>query len=157
MIDAIDKKILRFVQEDLPLTPNPFTEFSKKENISEDKIISRLKKLKEDGVIRRFGAVVRHHKAGYTANAMVVWMVDESSVDDAAKILYESDSVSHLYARKKFQGWDFNLYSMVHAQSEDDLKNTLNGFVEQLKGMHSDHMILRSIREFKKTSMKYFV
>ena len=157
MIDLIDKKILRFVQDDLPLTSRPYADFSKRENISESEIVSRLRRLKESGVIRRYGAVVRHRKAGYSANAMVVWMVHKHKLDEAASILNKSDSVSHLYERKTFPGWDYNLYSMIHAKSDEDLVVTLSSFVQQLDSMISEYMILRSIREFKKTSMKYFI
>lgn len=156
MVDSIDRKIIRFVQDDLPLVSRPYAYFAHQEGISEEEVCNRLQSLSERGIIRRFGAVVRHQKAGYKSNAMVVWMVDESLCDDAAEILGASDAVSHLYERKTFPDWKYNLFSMIHAKSDSELEHIIDNFAQALKNIAQDYKVLRSVREFKKTSMKYF-
>jgi DNA-binding Lrp family transcriptional regulator len=41
--------------------------------MDEQETIATLKRWRGEGLIKRFGVVVRHHELGYTANAMVVW------------------------------------------------------------------------------------
>jgi DNA-binding Lrp family transcriptional regulator len=156
-LDKIDKEILFFVQGDLPLTSNPFLGLADYIGVDEDEICGRIEDMKESGLIRRFGAIVRHRKAGFNANAMVVWKIAESKQDDAAAILAESDAVSHLYSRPAFPDWPSNLFSMIHAREEDELQELLNGFAEKLKAYSDEHKVLRTVREFKKTSMQYFM
>ncbi len=155
-MDKVDREILLFIQGDLPLVSKPYAEFAKGLGIDEIEVCDRIAGYVESGLIRRFGAVLRHGKAGYSANALVVWEVDDAKRDEAASVLAESDAVSHLYARPAFKEWPYNLYSMVHARSEDELKRLTGSFVEKLAGLVKSHRVLRSVREFKKTSMKYF-
>jgi DNA-binding Lrp family transcriptional regulator len=156
MINAVDREILIFVQDDLPLVPRPYAGLAERLGVSEDEICARLTSLSENGIIRRFGAVVRHAEAGYKANALVVWDIGDKDLDDAASILAASDAVSHLYARPTFTGWPYNLYSMIHTRDEKELDEVVNIFAEKLSNFRKGHRVLRSLREFKKTSMKYF-
>lgn len=156
MIDSIDRKILLFLQDDLPLESRPYASLAEELAISEDEIIERVKKYIESGLIRRFGAILRHEKAGYSSNAMVVWEIDEEYVDEVADNIAEYDFVSHLYGRKAFPHWNYNLYSMVHARSDDELARNIKILVDCAGGYCKSYRVLRSLREFKKTSMKYF-
>jgi siroheme decarboxylase len=156
MIDPVDREILLFVQEDLPLDPHPYAKLSERLTISENEICSRLVRFHETGLIRRFGAILRHEKAGFKANAMVVWRVDEGDLDKAGSILATSISVSHLYSRPTFDNWPFNLYSMIHARDNDDLENIINNLATMVGSLSHEYRILKSIREYKKTSMNYF-
>ncbi|HDS31175.1 MAG TPA: Lrp/AsnC family transcriptional regulator [Firmicutes bacterium] len=156
MIDEIDRQILLFVQDDLPLESRPYAMLSEKLGISEDEICARLRKFSKGGLIRRFGAIIRHAKAGYSANAMVVWRIDESDLDKAAAILTESDSVSHLYARQPSADWQFNLYSMIHARDDSELTSIIKSLAGKVGSLCDEYRILKTIREFIKSSMMYF-
>jgi len=154
--DKIDRAILRYVQDDLPLVRSPYRELSESVGISEDEICVRLQAMLDGGLIRRFGAILRHNVAGYHANAMVVWEVVDGSRESAADVLLHSDAVSHLYSRPDYPGWPCNLFSMVHARDENELEVILYDLRNKLSELIDDYHVLRSVREFKKTSMKYF-
>ncbi|MEK9134342.1 MAG: Lrp/AsnC family transcriptional regulator, partial [Pseudomonadota bacterium] len=79
-VDDADRRLLAAIQHGLPLTPRPYAEIGARLGLSEAQVIARLAHLKESGVIRRFGVVVRHHELGYSANAMVVWDVPDGQV-----------------------------------------------------------------------------
>ena len=76
-VDDTDRRLLAAVQPGLPLSPRPFAELGASLGLDEQEVIARLGRLKEAGVIKRFGVVVRHHEVGYGANAMVVWGVPD--------------------------------------------------------------------------------
>ena len=87
---------------------------------------------------------------------MVVWNINVGKRDEAAEVLAGSDAVSHLYSRPGFPDWPSNLFSMIHARSEDELIGLIDGFKDELKELCDEHRVLRTVREFKKTSMRYF-
>ena len=71
MLTELDKKIIASIQGDIPITERPYLEIAEKLGISEEILLESLQKLCDNGVIRRFGATLRHQKTGYEANAMV--------------------------------------------------------------------------------------
>lgn len=152
-LDKIDKQIIEFIQGDIPLTSNPFQELAQKINLSEEDIINRIKKMQEVGIIRRFGAVLRHQKAGYNTNAMVAWLVDEKDADQTGKLMAEHPRISHCYLREVPDEFGYNLFTMIHAKSDQQLDETIE-YISNLVGI-KDYRKLNSIRELKKVSMKY--
>lgn len=44
------------------------------------------------GAIRRFGASIKHHKTGWTHNAMVAWKVDEAEVEECGRTASRHDA-----------------------------------------------------------------
>lgn len=152
-LDKIDKLIIEVIQSDIPLTSNPFQELAQKINVSEDEIVNRIKKMQEVGIIRRFGAVLRHQKAGYNTNAMVAWLVDEKDADRIGELMAEHPRISHCYLREVPEQFGYNLFTMIHAKSVDQLEETVE-YISNLVGI-KNYKILNSIKELKKVSMKY--
>ena len=60
LIDELDKRIIALIQGDLPLDSRPFAVMADQLGITEDEFMERVKSLKEEGVIRRFGATLYH-------------------------------------------------------------------------------------------------
>lgn len=121
--------------------------------------IARLRELRANGTIRRFGAIVRHRKLGYTANAMTVWDVCDADVARAGATLASNAAVSHCYARTRTEGWPFNLYAMAHAKTNAELEAVVADLGRALEdaGVPVRRQVaLETVREFKKTSMRYF-
>ncbi|MBT8330955.1 MAG: Lrp/AsnC family transcriptional regulator, partial [Deltaproteobacteria bacterium] len=77
MLTELEKKIIASIQEDMEISERPYVAIAKKLGITETELLERLKDLSRRGVIRRFGATLRHQRAGFNANAMVAWKVDE--------------------------------------------------------------------------------
>ena len=60
----------------------------------------------------------------------------------------------HCYDRECPDGWNYNLFVMIHAQTEEALKEIIRNISEKY-GL-KDYKVFKTIRELKKTSMKYF-
>jgi len=150
-----EKRILALVQGDLPDSAAPFADIAAKVGVDEAEVLSLLAELKENGAIRRFGATLRHQKAGYGFNAMVAWYVEsDADLDKVGRIMAKRPEISHCYARKNCLDWPYNLYTMVHGQNPEDCKRLAKELSEQ-SGV-AQYEILQSRKEFKKSSMKYF-
>ena len=154
MITKIEKKIIASIQGDIPITQKPYHEISKKIGIEEEELLDILQKLVNKGVIRRFGATLRHQRSGFKANAMAAWQVDEARIDEAGEIMAGFREVSHCYQRNPAEDWPYNLYTMIHALSEEACKEI--ALEMSVKTSVKNYSLLFSRRELKKTSMKYF-
>ena len=71
----LEKSIIRELTGDLPVTSQPFAPIARQLGISQRRLLNIVKRLKDEGYIRRFGATLRHRNSGFSANAMVVWKI----------------------------------------------------------------------------------
>ena len=149
----LEKKVLGAVQDDIPITRQPFLELSQKLGLSEKTFLETLKKLIDQGVIRRFGATIRHQKSGFEANAMAAWQVQDMEIDRVGRQMATCRTVSHCYCRVTQPQWPYNLYTMIHAANKDACRQTAAQLADQT-GVH-DYILLFSCRELKKTSRRY--
>ena len=77
-----EQELVRRLQEDIPLTRRPFADIAEQAGMTEAEVIAKVRKWEAEGTIRRFGAMVRHQRLGYKANAMSAWDVPEERVEE---------------------------------------------------------------------------
>ena len=87
MLTKLEKRIIASIQDDIAITERPYLEIAKNLGISQEALLEKLKDLCNRGIIRRFGATIRHQKSGFEANAMAAWEVDEDRIDEVGTIL----------------------------------------------------------------------
>ena len=154
MLTKLEKKIIASIQEDMAVTERPYIAIAEKLGISETELLDTLKDLRRRGVIRRFGATLRHQRAGFKANAMVAWKVDEDRIEAVGQKMASFQQVSHCYRRNPTADWPYNLYTMVHANDEQTCHATARKMARATSVQ--DYTLLFSREELKKTSMVYF-
>ena len=154
-IKPTDVAIMAELQRSIPMTKNPFETIAEKIGITEADVIEKTKEYGENGYYRRFGATLRHQKAGFHANGMGIWSVpDESQRQELGEKLCNRPEVSHGYERPSFEDWPFHLFTMIHGESDDEVLAIANRMSEETGIEKYD--VLFSTREFKKSSMQYF-
>ncbi len=154
-MNELEIQLTRELQEGLPLVTRPFAAIGKRLGISEEQVLQMVQDLRERGIIRRFGATIRHQKIGFVANAMVVWQVEPERTAEMGQRLADCPEVTHCYQRKSNPEWPYQLYSVVHGQTDQECREIAHRIAQDL-GI-TDYQMIFSIRELKKTSMKYFV
>lgn len=154
MLTDLEKQVIASVQGDLPASSHPYSDIAARLGVSEEMVLQTLKGLCDRGVIRRFGATIRHQRSGFKANAMVAWRVDEERIEEVGEIFAEFREVSHCYHRSPAENWPYNLYTMVHANDETACRSIARAMSE--KTNVADFTLLFSRKELKKTSMEYF-
>ena len=172
-----DKFRIRTACEDIPHSLTPFKDWGVScEELREDLALKRM---------RRFGAILRHQNAGFAFNAMVCFRIvdcrksevgrgssvilsDEATKDpvkscdliaQAGSFLASNPHISHCYERPSFEGFPYNVYAMMHANSAEQLDQFIADCVKALNALQSspiDYVVLRSVQELKKTSFKFF-
>lgn len=153
-----DKRLIRATQGDLPLVGAPFEPLAKAAGVSQEELFAWLAEMQEMGYLRRFAAILRHQKAGFTDSGMIVWRVPEDRIEEAGRICATFPQVSHCYQRPTYPDWPYNLFTMVHARSRKSCKQLARQLAEELKPLGiTESAILHTGKEFKKERVKYFV
>jgi DNA-binding Lrp family transcriptional regulator len=152
--DEPQKALVRAVQDGLPLEAEPFVPIAEAAGWSVPAVLDQVRAWLDAGVVRRFGAVVRHRAAGVRANAMAVFQVDPSRVDEAGRALASHADVTHCYRRPPLPDFPYTLYAMVHGQTEKTVRERVEAMAGEIDAEAWDALF--SVREFKKTSMRYF-
>ncbi len=149
MIPA-DRRLLSSMLDGIPLVRTPFHDLGASIGMSGREVITRLGNLINEGVIRRFGARIDHQSLGYTANAMVCWIVSEDKVELIGRTIAGYPAVTHCYERGIVPGaWEYNLFCVIHGFTADEVRATVRE-IEQGTGI-SGHIILFSKKKFKHT------
>jgi DNA-binding Lrp family transcriptional regulator len=154
MLTDLEKKVIASIQGDIPIVSRPYQVLAEAIDVSEETFLETLQRLTDRGVIRRFGATLRHQKSGFAANAMTAWQVDEARIEAVGEIMASFRAVSHCYRRDPADGWPYNLYTMIHGKSEEDCRETAKQM--SAKSGVETYQLLFSRRELKKISMTYF-
>jgi DNA-binding Lrp family transcriptional regulator len=145
--------LLRQLQGDLPVEKRPFRAVAARAGMNEEAVRDTIATLMQQGVIRKFGAILRHQRAGMTRNAMVVWAVPPDRTEEAGSVFASFREITHCYERRPpFEG-RYNLFTMIHAG-----KGALEDLITRIsnKAGIGDYQVLESLEEFKKSSMEYF-
>jgi len=147
--------IVKELQGDIALCHGPFRSIADRLGIEEEELLTKIRELKDSGVIRRFSAVLHHRNVGIRANAMGVWCVPEGKVEEVGAKMATFPQVSHCYQRVTQPGWRYNVFTMIHGKTVEDCQQVANLISKDTEV--KDYRLLYSIRELKKVSMKYFV
>lgn len=155
-LPASAEDLIGLIQDGLPLVVRPYRDIAARLDCTEQQVIDKLQKMIDAGIIKRLGVVVRHHTLGYRANAMVVWDVPDSRVDQLGQQLGRQDCVTLCYQRPRhLPDWPYNLFCMVHGQDRDEVLECIGCMVEGLGLEDTAHSILFSRRCFKQRGARY--
>lgn len=153
-IDDIDKLIIKELQGDLILDADIYNQIAVNVGKSKEEIIKRVTAMKESGILKRVGAVLKHRNAGYISNGMFVCFVDENEIEKVGLKLAEIPQVTHCYQRESYVEWPYNLYAMIHGNSNEEVESIVKQFSEKMK--IENYEILYSTEELKKTSRQFY-
>lgn len=145
---------VRVLQRDLPIAERPFRVWEERFGIPQEHLFAFAQSFLERGIMRRFSAVLRHRNAGFSANAMGVWIVPEARLEEVGQIIAGFAAVSHCYQRPTYPDWPYNLFSMVHGKTAEDCNAVLDAIAART-GLR-DYAKLYSTKEYKKVRVKYF-
>jgi DNA-binding Lrp family transcriptional regulator len=141
-MDEIDKKILNILQKEFPLEERPFQIVAEKCGISEEETLSRIQKMKDDGIIRRIGAVFDGAKLG-RISTLCAAHVPEEKIDSFVQIVNANKNVTHNYRRDN----EYNIWFTVSAATAEELEGFLTE-VKEKTGV-TDILDMRAVRTFK--------
>ncbi len=150
-----DIQLVKELQKDIELVSRPFADMAQRLRMSEEELLGRAKGLKEAGIMRRYAAVLRHRKAGFSANAMGCWIIPAERVEQVGRLATSFSAVSHCYERPAYPPqWPYNLFTMIHGRSRQECEVVAEQIAERM-GIE-DYLLVYSTKEYKKERVRYF-
>jgi DNA-binding Lrp family transcriptional regulator len=155
-MDELDYQLLALLQQGLPVCSRPYQQLGQQLSVTETEVISRISRLQQAGVIKRFAVIVNHRLLGYRANAMIVWDVPDDRIEVLGNKISQIEFVSLCYQRPR-QGkvWPYNLYCMIHGKSRDKVLQQLERLKTDCHLQPYDYQVLFSKRCFKQRGAFY--
>ncbi len=152
----LDVRLLVALHDGLPLVARPYVQVASRLGVGEDEVLERLAALQENGTLSRFGVVVSHRALGYRANAMVVWDVPDSRVDDCGRRLAALPFVTLSYRRpRRPPDWPYNLFCMIHGKDRRQVSSEIEAATRQAGLTGCGRAVLFSRRCFKQRGARY--
>ncbi|WP_324663976.1 siroheme decarboxylase subunit beta [Haloarcula sediminis] len=112
-IDDVDAALIDGFQSGFPVRERPFDAVGEQLGIPGDEALERVESLRDDGIFRRFGAVLNPPVIGSSTLAAV--SVPEDRFDEVAAVINDYRQVNHNYARDH----EWNMWFVVTAGSRE--------------------------------------
>ncbi len=119
-LDNLDRELLKIIQADFPLVPEPYRAIGETLDITEEEVIARIKKMVDSGLIRRLGGIFDSRRLGYRG-ALCAVKTDNESVSQVAAMVNSFPGVTHNYLREH----RYNMWFTVLAESEEKLAEVI--------------------------------
>lgn len=149
-----EMRIVRVMQDDLPVTDEPFRRFSEKLGIPEEQFLELLNGLMRKGYLKHIGAHLTVKKASSESGTLVVWKIPEEKLDKVAEFFVECPAVVFADVRHGYPEFPYPVHTLVRAGDAMELE-ALTRRIEDGIGKWP-HQAIRLAREIKKTPMRYF-
>ena len=120
-MDKLDNRILQALQDNFPLSAEPYDILAQELQIACDLLWSRVQRMCREGVIRRIGASLDSHKFGFKSTLAAI-SVPPERVEQATELLARFPEVTHSYLRKDI----FNIWFTIIAADNERLEYILH-------------------------------
>ena len=151
-----DRPLAALAGEGLPLVEEPYAAWAAQLGRDTDAVLATLRGWLEQGTLRRFGVVVRHHELGFDQNAMCVFDVADDRVDGAGALLAQQPGVTLCYRRERDTGWRYNLFAMVHGRERAQVLAQVEAAATAVDLLAVPRAVLFSRRRFTQRGARYF-
>lgn len=119
-VDSVDKQLLNIIQRDFPICSKPYLRLAQDLGISEEEIIEKIAKLKNEGIIRRLGGIFDSKKLGYQSTLCAI-KVPVDKIEEAKEIINSFTGVTHNYLREH----QYNMWFTLIAPSKEAVTKIL--------------------------------
>jgi siroheme decarboxylase len=117
-LDFTDRLLLSLLQDEFPLSADPWGSVAQEAGISTDEVLDRLSDLSSRGILRSIGPVIETRKIGYAASTLIGLKLPPEKIEETAAIINGYPGVSHNYERDH----EYNLWFTLACRSMDELQ-----------------------------------
>jgi len=113
-MDDVDKGLLNEIQTGFPITGRPFQDLGFRLSCSEEEILTRVRRLKRKGIIRRIGGNFDSKRLGF-ATTLCAAKVPEEKIRGFIEVVNRYPEVTHNYLRDN----QYNIWFTFVARSSE--------------------------------------
>ncbi len=125
-MDKLDKQILDIIQTDFPIQSRPYASIGKRLLLTESETLSRIRALKQKGIIRRIGANFQSRKLGWKSTLCAA-AVPEEHLEQFIATVNDYPGVTHNYLRRH----EYNVWFTYIAPSWEEIEKDLQEISEK--------------------------
>lgn len=118
--DAVDRAVLAIIQSDFPIAPDPYQIIAEKAGITREDAYSRVKAMRQSGLVRRLGANFQSAGLGFCSTLCGASVPEEKKAAFIAKV-NSFPGVTHNYERNHH----FNIWFTLISQSSEESREIL--------------------------------
>ncbi len=118
---------------------------AKKLGITEGKVLQRLNRLHQKGIIRKIGPALNPSRVGLRASTLIAMKVPSNRIRNVAKLVSKYEEVSHCYQRDS----EYNFWFTITAHDQVELDKILEEIKLRAGIAKDDVLDLRATRMFK--------
>ncbi len=122
--EELKRELLRILQYEFPVSIEPWREIGKRLGIGENEVIGLIDELKNDGTIRRIGALLNKEKLGY--KSLLIALKIEGNYESVVEYINSQIGVTHNYLRDD----EWNIWFTFSYREEEELKKLVTGLKE---------------------------
>lgn len=148
-MDELDHRILQVLQDEFPLSEEPYEVLADKLRISCDELWERVERLLGEGVIRRIGASLDSRKFCYHSTLAAI-SIKADRVEQAAEIIGRYPEVTHSYLRDD----EFNIWFTVIAADNKRIEAIL-GEIRSALSLESRHVLNLPAKQIFKLDARF--
>lgn len=120
-LEELDRQILDLIQSDFPIAARPYLLLGEKLGISEEECLSRVRKMRSSGLIRRLGANFQSNKVGFVSTLCAAKVPDGIKKEFIEKV-NALKGVTHNYERDHPYNIWFTLISENREAAQEILR-----------------------------------
>ena len=141
--DETDRKLLDMLQNDFPLTVQPYLEMAERLDLTEAEVLARLTVMKQAGLIRRLGGIIDSRKIGFYSTLCAA-QVPEEKIEVVASAINQLPGVTHNYLRDH----EYNMWFTLTTPTRDESRQIL-GELENHLGLEIISMPAQKVYKIK--------
>jgi len=126
-LTSLQRRLCNLLQSGIPICRRPFGEIAAALGVSENEILRQIRRLKDEGIIRRIGALINYRALGKVAT-LVAGHIDDTQLSEAVEAVNKLEGVSHNYLREHH----LNLWFTLQADGEEQIKMQLSRLAAEL-------------------------
>ena len=123
--------------------------------VSESELLACGQMLRDCGVLRRFGVLWRHQAIGLKDNVLCLWRLPEKELEDFGLQAATFSEISHCYRRQHYPDWPWQIYTMIHGNDSTSARTVIDQLMSRFP--HAESLPLHTVKEYKKSRVKYKV
>ena len=140
-LTQLQKKLCTLLQQGLPIYERSFDKVAADLGVSTDQVLDEIRRLKKEGIIKRFRAIINHRALG-KAGTLVTAHVPEDKLNDVAESVNALPGVSHNYLRDHF----YNLWFTLQAQNNSEIEQILMDLHERFSIQFHNLPVVRTFK-----------
>lgn len=150
-----EREVLERIQDGFAISETPYRRIASELDVDVTTVLSTIRRLLDDGFLKRVGIVINHHAAGFTSNCMLAWRVPSEEIDEVGERASNQPYVTKCYRRaeRPDRDWSYSLFTMLHGRDGAVVSEWIDELADDI--VQYPYVRLETVERLKQTGTQY--